>query len=202
MAITSNVVGEVTQLLSRWNARDPKDHEKLFELLHPELRRIAELRMRRERRDHTLQATALVNEFVTQLYSHSQMVLKDKSHLLAIASQAMRRILVDYARAHNSGKRSGHLIKVELATIKEPVTGQFSDVLEIDELLTQLAAEEPRMASIVELRYFGGLSNTEVAGILHITERTVKRDWQVARAWLYAHLHGGTGPCSPTNGTT
>ena len=201
MDISAETVGEVTQLLARWNVADPADHSRLLHLVYPELRRIAEYRMRRERWDHTLQATALVNEFVAQLYSSPRVLLKDRKHLLAAASQAMRNILVDYARSQQAGKRGGQLEKIPLEGVKAADSKRFCDILELNELLDRLAAEEPRMAKVVELRYFGGLSNAEIADILQLNERTVKRDWQVARAWLYTQLRGRP-ECLPTNGKT
>jgi RNA polymerase sigma-70 factor, ECF subfamily len=201
MDISAETVGEVTQLLSRWNIGDPAEHGRLLHLVYPELKRIAEFRMRRERWDHTLQATALVNEFIAQLYANPQLELKDRKHLLSAASQAMRHILVDYARTQQAGKRGGQLQKIPLEGVKAADSNRFCDILELNELLDLLAKEEPRMARVVELRYFGGLSNSEIADVLQLTERTVKRDWQVARAWLYAQLRG-RAECSPTNGKT
>jgi RNA polymerase sigma factor (TIGR02999 family) len=188
MSLSPSVCGHVTQLLTRWNAKDPEDQAKLLELLYPELKRIAQHRMKNERADHTLQATALVNEFVVRLCTDTQQPWQSRLHFLAVASRAMRRILVDHARAHNSEKRGGLDQKVALEdNLAEP--RKFHEVLEIHELLEKLSIEDPRMANVVELRYFGGLSNNEVAEILGIGERTVNREWQVARAWLYARMH-------------
>jgi RNA polymerase sigma-70 factor (ECF subfamily) len=188
MSLSPSICGDVTQLLSRWNAKDSDDQRKLLDLLYPELKRIADHRMRKERPDHTLQATALVNEFVVRLCTVTQQPWQSRLHFLAVASRAMRRILVDHARAHNSEKRGGLDCKVPLEeNIAE--ARHFHDILEIHHLLERLSTEDPRMASVVELRYFGGLSNSDVAEALGIAERTVKRDWQVARAWLYAQMH-------------
>jgi RNA polymerase sigma factor (TIGR02999 family) len=190
-ALSTRTAGEVTQLLGRWNAKCSTDQAKLLELVYPELKRIAEFRMRRERPDHTLQATALVNEFVVQLCAAVQQPVQDRLHFMAIASRAMRRILVDHARSHNADKRGGTAWKVELASGKLPQPRELRDILEIHDLLEKLAAQDDRMAEVVEMRYFGGLSNSEVAKALGVAERTVKRDWQLARAWLFAHLHRG-----------
>ena len=188
MSLSPSVCGEVTQLLTRWNAKDPADQQKLMDLLYPELKRIAQRRMRGERTDHTLQGTALVNEFVVRLCAETQQPWQSRLHFLSVASKAMRHILVDYARSHHAQKRGGVERKVKLEDdIAE--AGHFADVLEIHDLLEKLAAEDPRMANIVELRYFGGLSNKEVAETLGVGERTVNRDWMVARAWLYARMH-------------
>jgi RNA polymerase sigma factor (TIGR02999 family) len=186
--ISPSAVGEVTQLLTRWNADDPEDQAQLLKLVYPELKRLAEFHMRGERRDHTLQPTALVNEFVLRLCGHITQPWKDRVHFLAVASRAMRRILVDYARAHRSDKRGGHHSKIQLEGINTPQPHTLCDVLALDESLQQLATEDARMAEVVELRFFGGLSNAEVAEMLGVGERTVQRDWQVARAWLYARL--------------
>lgn len=193
MSLSPSTVGEVTQLLTRWDAKDPADQTKLFNLLYPELKRIAEHRMKNERPDHTLEATALVNEFVILLCTATQQPWQNRLHFLAIASRAMRRILVDYARRHNSEKRGGKRWKVELEAVNVAEFREFHDILEIHDLLEKLAAEDQRMADVVELRYFGGLSNGEAAEMLGVAERTVKRDWQVARAWLYSQMHKGKG---------
>jgi len=189
MSLSESTVGEVTQLLARWDAKNPSDQAQLFDLVYPELKRVAERQMRRERLDHTLDATALVNEFVVRLCSATQQPWHNRLHFFAIASKAMRRILVDHARARYSEKRGGLPgSKVELSeeNIAEP--REFRDILEIHDLLEKLAAQDQRMASVVELRYFGGLSNLEVAEVLGIAERTVKREWQLARAWLYTRV--------------
>jgi len=191
MSLSPNMVGEVTEILTRWNAHAPEDQAKLLDALYPELKRIAEFRMRHERPDHTLQASALVNEFVIQLCTATHQPWQNRLHFLAIASRAMRRILVDYARSHKAGKRGGPASKIQLDGINIAAPREFHDILEIHELLEKLAQEDARMADVVELRYFGGLSNGEVAEALGIAERTVKRDWQVARAWLYAHMSHG-----------
>ncbi|HEY3938618.1 MAG TPA: ECF-type sigma factor [Bryobacteraceae bacterium] len=193
MSLSPSTVGEVTQLLTRWDSKNPTDQAKLFSLVYPELKRIAEYRMKRERPDHTLEATALVNEFVVRLCTATQQPWQNRLHFLAIASRAMRRILVDYARTHNSDKRGGQGGKVQLEGLNIVEPHEFRDILEIHDLLEKLAAEDQRMADVVELRYFGGLSNGEVAEMLGIAERTVKRDWQVARAWLYTRIHRGKG---------
>ena len=193
MSLSSSTVGEITQLLTHWDGKNPTDQEKLFSLLYPELKRIAEFRLKHERPDHTLEANALVNEFVVRLCTATQQPWQNRLHFLAIASRAMRRILVDYARAHDAEKRGGSNWKVQLEGENVADPREFYDILEIHSLLEKLAAEDQRMADVVELRYFGGLSNGEVAEMLGIAERTVKRDWQVARAWLYAQIHRGKG---------
>jgi len=175
------------------NARD-----RAIALLYPELKKIAEAQMRRERPDHTLQATGLVSEFFLHLARSTTFTARSRAHFLVLASIVMRRLLVDYARGRKREKRGGELVRVEIEHADRGEAARFADLLEIDELLSQLAVADERMAKIVELRFFGGLSNAEAGEALGIHERTVKRDWQVARAWLYSHLRldnpdGGRG---------
>lgn len=162
--------------------------DQVITILYPELKRIAEAHMRRERQDHTLQATALVSEFFVHIARSPNFTTRTRSQFLMVASVAMRRLLVDYARARSAEKRGGHRVRVDIENADPSQDAHFVDILEIDELLSRLAASDPRMAQIVELRFFGGLTNQEIAGALDIHERTVKRDWQIARAWLYSRL--------------
>jgi len=178
---------DVTLLLQKIALGDAGARSRLMGLMYPELRRIAETRMRSERADHTLQATALVNEFFLEMALQRDISWRDRKHFLAVASQAMRRFLIDYARAGQADKRGGGCVKLSLDGLDLPM-GSEPDVLVINDLLDRLAAEEPRMASVVELHCFGGLSHSEVAGILGIDERTVRRDWQIAKAWLYGQM--------------
>jgi RNA polymerase sigma factor (TIGR02999 family) len=143
--------------------------------------------MRRERSDHTLQPTALVNEFFLKLCARQNVVWRNRAHFMAAASRAMRRILVDYARSRKAGKRGGEY-KLPLDGCETFGCASGVDVEDIHVVLDELAAEDERMAQVVEMRFFGGLSNAEVAEALGVCERTVKRDWQVARAWLFARL--------------
>jgi RNA polymerase sigma-70 factor, ECF subfamily len=167
---------------------DPDARNKVLTLLYPELRRIAQAQMRRERRDHTLQATALVSEFFIHIARTPAFTTRTKAQFLIVASLAMRHLLVDYARARKADKRGGEFIRVDIEDADPSEAATIEDLVAIDELLSQLAASDPRMAQIVELRFFGGLTHTEIGEALGINERTVKRDWQVARAWLYSHL--------------
>jgi RNA polymerase sigma-70 factor, ECF subfamily len=162
--------------------------DRLVTLLYPELKRIAEAHMRRERRDHTLQATALVSEFFVHLAKSPSFLPRTRTQFLIVASVAMRRLLVDYARARRAEKRGGALMRVDIETADPAQAARFGDILEIDQLLSHLALSDPRLAKIVELRFFGGLTNAEIGLALGVHERTVKRDWQIARAWLYSHL--------------
>lgn len=162
--------------------------DRVITLLYPELKRIAEAHMRRERSDHTLQATALVSEFFVHIARSPNFTTRTRSQFLMVASIAMRRLLVDYARARSAEKRGGQRVRVDIENADPSQEAHFVDILEIDELLSRLASSDPRLAQIVELRFFGGLTNQEIAAALDIHERTVKRDWQVARAWLYSRL--------------
>lgn len=191
MGERSAAVGEITALLTRPGAQSPEVEERLISLMYPELKRIAEARMRHERGDHTLQPTGLVNEFYLHFARMQGLNWRSRAHFLAVASNAMRRVLVDYARAKRSDKRGGGQT-VQLQSV-DPGTGDTAiEVLEIHLLLEQLAEQDARMARVVELRYFGGLTNQEVSEVLDVDERTVRRDWQVARAWLYDHLKKGS----------
>lgn len=171
-----------------WDAADEAARAQILEAFYPELKRIAEGHMRRERRDHTLQPTALVNEFFLVLAKQRKFTVNGRAHFLAIASRAMRRLLIDHARSHSALRRGGAAVNIELDPEMAGSKGGF-DMLELDELLDRLTAEEPRMAKVVELKCFGGLTFEEIAQVLSIDERTAKRDWQVARAWLFGHLN-------------
>lgn len=167
---------------------DPGARDRAMALLYPELKRIAEAQMRRERPDHTLQATGLVSEFFVYLARSTSFTAHTKAHFLVLASIVMRRLLVDYARARKRDKRGGQLVRVDLDHVEPGEAAHFADLLEIDELLTQLGATDPRLARVVELRFFGGLTNAEAGDVLGVNERTIKRDWTIARAWLYSQL--------------
>jgi RNA polymerase sigma-70 factor, ECF subfamily len=179
--------GELPDLLAKAET-DPEVQDKVITLLYPELRRIAEAQMRRERRDHTWQATALVSEFFLHISRARAFNARTKAQFLILASVTMRRLLVDYARMRKATKRGGEFVRVDIDTADPSETAHFADVLAIDSLLKKLAASDARMAQIVELRFFGGLTQAETAEALGVHERTVKRDWQMARAWLYSQL--------------
>jgi RNA polymerase sigma-70 factor, ECF subfamily len=177
--------------LEEWDSADEATRAKLVESVYPQLKHIAEQHMRGERRDHTLQPTALVNEFFLVLARQRRFSVNGRAHFLAIASRAMRRLLIDHARSHGAERHGGAMINVRIDPADLPMGEGTFDLLELDELLDRLAAEEPRMAKVVELKCFGGLTFSEIAQALSIDERTAKRDWQVARAWLFGHLNRG-----------
>ena len=183
-----DVRGEVTRLLGELREGRRDVHADLATLVYGQLREIAGRLMRHERDGHTLQATALVHEAFIRLMSGASQDWESRSHFFAVAATAMRRILVDHARAHGAEKRGGDLQRVDL---EEPaVVGRddLDQIVAIDQALTRLAAWDARQARIVELRFFAGLSEEEIAELLQVSTRTVKRDWRLARAWLRAEL--------------
>ena len=146
--------------------------------------------MSRERKGHTLQTTALINEAYVRLVDQRNVHWANRSHFFAISAQIMRRILIDYARRHAYAKRGGGAHQVSLEEAATVVPDQSLDLVRLDEALKSLAEMDPRRSQVVELRYFGGLNNEEIAGVLKVSENTVTRDWNVARAWLYQQLGG------------
>ena len=188
---------DVTQLLVRWSEGDAGALERLLPLVYGELRRIASNQLRHERPDHTLAPTALVHELYFRLVDQSRTSWQNRAHFFGLAAQLMRRILVDHARAQQAEKRGGSITRISLdemlAEDAEPSgedAGAAADVLAIDDALERLAALDPDQARIVELRFFGGLTVEETASVLKRSPRTVKREWRLARAWLYRALHG------------
>lgn len=184
--------GEVTELLRHWS--EPEIRGRLFDIIYPELRQIAAFRMSRERRDHTLQPTALVNELFLRMASQNDLLWRNREHFLAIASSAMRRLLIDYARATGAAKRGGALEWLPLHGEIPSAAPGIEHLLQLDELLSLFAAQDPRAARVVELRCFGGLTFEEIADLLKIHHRTAKRDWLLAIAWFHSSL---AAPASP-----
>ena len=181
---------DVTRLLLAWGAGDESALERLTPLVYQELHRLATGYMARERPDHTLQATALVNEVYLRLVDLQGVGWRDRAHFFAIAARTMRRILVDFARARNYQKRNaGERVMLEESLIVPEHKG--TDLVELDDALTRLAAIDERKSQIVELRYFGGLQVDEMAEALKISPETVARDWRAAKAWLYLQLSEG-----------
>jgi len=179
---------EITRLLLAWGAGDKAALDELMPLVYAELRKLARGYMRNQPADHTLQTTALVNEAYLRLIDSSRVNWQDRTHFFAISAQLMRRILVDFARARNSQKRGGEAQKVELDEALAVPLDQKTDLVALDEALKSLAELSPRQSQVVELRYFGGLSEEEIAEHLEISVRTVRRDWSIARAWLFRKL--------------
>ena len=185
-------VSEATRLLQSMRAGDPGAAESLLALLYSELHRLAKAYMRRERPDHTLQATALIHEAYLRL-AHDEVDWQSREHFIGLAAHVMRRVLVDYARAHKAEIRGGALKRVELRDDVAISVDRLDEVTMVDEALLRLAEHDPRQARVVELRYFGGLSVEETAGILGLSPRSVKREWALARLWLFRELRSGVG---------
>ena len=181
---------EITTLLAAIKQGDACAESRLAEMVYGELRAIAGHHMRRERRDHTLQTTALVHEAYLRLVRDQAMDWQGRAHFFATASVVMRRILVDYARQRAAEKRPAAKVRVELNDWHAAERPPMEQMLILDEALRQLAQMDPRQARIVEMRYFGGLTEEETAAVLGISVRTVKRDWSSARAWLLGQLGG------------
>jgi RNA polymerase sigma-70 factor (ECF subfamily) len=179
---------DVTLLLSALTRGDEAAASKLIPVVYNELRRLAGSYMRRERVDHTLQATALVHEAFLKLVNQRSVSWQSRAHFFGVAAQLMRRILVDHARGHSRQKRGGEQVKVSLDEAFVSAESQADEVLAVDDSLDALAKVDPRQARVVELRFFGGLSVEEAAGVLGVSPKTVKREWSVAKAWLTADL--------------
>ncbi|MBL8230357.1 MAG: sigma-70 family RNA polymerase sigma factor [Bryobacterales bacterium] len=179
---------EVTELIRLAEAGTPGARVRLFEVLYTDLRRLAAARMQYERGGHTLSATALVHEAYLRLMGGGEPACRDRGHFFAVASQAMRRILVDHARARKSAKRGGGqaapLDAADIVATPPP----DDQLLAIDEALRRLQQLSPRQCQVVELRYFAGLTEDQAAEVLGVTRRTVNRDWRMARAWLSSRL--------------
>jgi RNA polymerase sigma factor (TIGR02999 family) len=179
---------DITFLLSKMQSGDERAASQLMPLVYNELRRLARGYMRRERSDHTLQATALVHEAYLKLVNQDSVNWQSRSHFFGIAANVMRRILIDHARGHLRQKRGGHeqIVPLDEALVFSP--GQSAELVRLDEGLHRLEKLDPRQSKIVELRFFGGLSVEETAQFLGISPKTVKRDWSVAKAWLHGFL--------------
>jgi RNA polymerase sigma factor (TIGR02999 family) len=181
---------EITGLLKAWSSGDPAALNRLTTLVYQELRRTARRYLRNERPDNTLQTTALVNEVYLRLVDVKNVDWQHRAQFFAISAQLMRRILVDAARSRCSDKRGGGVIKIDMneAPVLSPEPDRF--ILALDEALEELARLAPRQAKVVELRYFGGMSEEEAAEALQTSPRTVRRDWQFAKAWLTRGITG------------
>jgi RNA polymerase sigma factor (TIGR02999 family) len=181
---------EVTQLLGDWSGGDEGALQKLFPLVQPELHRLAHHYMSKERAGHTLQTTAILNEAYLRLIDNTKPVWQGRTHFIAVAAHLMRRIMVDHARGHRSLKRGGGAVKVMLDEAALVTQTRSQELLDLDEALERLAAQDTRKSQIVELRYFGGLTVEETAEFLKLSQRTVEREWTMAKAWLYRELSG------------
>lgn len=187
----------MTDLLVAWGNGDERALAQLLPLVHAELRRLARRHMRGERAAHTLQTTALVSEAYLRLVDLSRVRWTDRGHFFAMASRLMRRILVDHARTRRMQKRGGGLRPVSIDEAMAVADGASVDMVAVHDALTALAAESPRKAQVVEMRYFGGLSVQETATALSVSVETVARDWRIAKLWLLRALQDGAGPATP-----
>jgi len=181
--------GDITILLGKVKQGDKSAEAILLDLVYRELKAIASRYMKRERRDHTLEPTALVHEAYLKLAGEQGADWQDRAHFFAVASKTMRRILIDHARAHLAAKRGGGQRPVEIEQLLSARRLTPETVLAISEALDELSKFDPRQASVVEMRFFGGLSDEEAAKVLAVSARTIKRDWATAKAWLYSHLN-------------
>jgi len=183
--------GAVSQLLQAWGRGDVQARDDLVPLVYRELKRKAAAYLRQERLDHTLQPTALVHEAFVRLMGQERVTWQNRAHFFAIAAQMMRRILVDHARRHQAAKRPGVTLKVALDDKIGAEQPRDCELLLLDQALEELTRIDPRQAQIVELRYFGGLSEQDAAAVLSLSRATVSREWQTARAWLYRRMTTG-----------
>jgi len=181
---------QVTALLERWSSGNEAALNELIPLVEAELHHLARQYMSRERAGHTLQTTALVNEAYLRLAQVNDVRWQNRAHFFAIAARIMRRIMIEHARKRQQLKRGGGALRITLDEGAIIADERSAELLALDEALEVLTVKYPRKAQVVELRFFGGLTNVEVATVLKVDERTVKRDWEFARAWLHQRING------------
>ena len=186
--MTRQSASSITGLLQAWGGGDQAAFEKLAPLVDVELRRLARRYMGGERAGHTLQPTALINEVYLRLIDWGNISWQDRAHFFGLSARLMRRTLVDYARRRRTSKRGGQALMIEFDEASVARQEPTADLVAIDDALSSLAKHDPRKSQIVELRFFGGLTVEETAEVLKISPRTVKREWSLARAWLYCQL--------------
>lgn len=179
---------EVTQILQNWSGGDPEAPERLMPFVYEEMRRLARLFLAKERGNHTLQPTALVHEAYARLVDQTRVNWQSRAHFYGIASNMMRRVLIDHARAHATGKRGGKALHLSIDDVQIPIEERAASLLDLDEALEKLNEMDERKCKIIEMRFFGGLSDEEIAEVLGVSTRTVLRDWKTARLWLYREL--------------
>ncbi len=185
---------EITGMLAAWNAGDRDALDRLTDIVYPALRRIARQHLERRRAGESLESAALANEAYLKLVRAGGIRCENRTHFLALCSQIMRRILVDHARRRGFAKRGGNTLLVPLDGVLQAAQARGVEVLALDEALDTLARMDPRKSRVVELRYFGGLSIEETSEVLGVSVDTTKRDWRMARAWLFAELTGKQDP--------
>jgi RNA polymerase sigma factor (TIGR02999 family) len=185
------VSSDVTQILQAWSEGDQSAPERLMPLVYQELRRLAGDYLRRERHDHTLQATALVHEAYLKLVDQNRVDWRNHAQFCGVAAQLMRRVLMEHARAHNAEKRGGKMEKLYLDETRELSQERAPDLIALDDALKSLASTFPRESEVVEMKFFGGLEAKEIAEALHVSTKTVLRDWSFAKVWLCRELSTG-----------
>ena len=179
---------DVTALIRAWQEGDEQSLHRLLPLMYQELRRVARARLRSEPPGHVLQTTALVHEAYLRLVDVTRMDVRNRAHLLALSAHLMRQVLVDHARRQRAIKRGGDVTLVSLQGVDAPAKTSSVDVLALDEALDELARLDPRLSRVVELKFFAGLTTSETADALDVSNATVERDWTVARTWLFQRL--------------
>ncbi len=182
-------ISEITQILQDWNSGSEDAKERLLPFVYNELKRQARFLMSRERSNHTLQPTALVHEAFMKLAQQSGIDWQNRSHFYGIASRLMRQILIDHARLYAADKRGNNPIHFSIDDLQIPVEQRADSILILNEILDRLAEFDEQQAQIVEMRFFGGMKNNEIAEALEISERTVGREWQSAKLWLFRELN-------------
>ncbi len=181
---------EISQLLDEWGKGNQAALDQLYPLVYDELRRMAHRYMSRERKGHTLQTTALIHEAYLRLVEQKHVHWANRAHFFGISAQIMRRILIDHARHYEYAKRGGRAQRISLDEAALVAKERGKELLALDDALNRLEEIDPRRSKVVELRFFGGLDNQEIARLLRISANTVTRDWNLARAWLYRELSG------------
>ena len=189
--MTQASLNEVTQLLIDWSGGDQAALDKLIPLVEAELHRLAHHYMNRERAGHTLQTTGLVNEAYVRLVSQNKVNWQNRAHFFGIAARLMRQILVDYARKRHYAKRGGDAVQVSLDEAAALAHESSSEIVALDEALSRLVKLSPEQSRIVELKFFGGLTIEETAEVMKISVDKVKRDWSMAKTWLYREIKTG-----------
>ena len=185
---------EITRLLRAWQDGDEVAHGRLWELVYTRLSRLAGSYLQQERAGHTLETGALVHEAFLRLANQHQVSWQDRAHFFALSAKMMRRILVDHARRTESSKRGGGIATVCLHELHDLEAGDHPDLVQLDDALLDLETEDPELANLVVMRYFGGLTRDEIAEVQAVSKTTIARQWRTARAWLYAYLDdGGSG---------
>ncbi len=180
--------GNITQLLQQFQAGNKDALDVVFPLVYDELRKLAASRLRSERSEHTLQATALVHEAYLRLIEQEKQTWQNRAHFFGLAAEMMRRILVNHAVKRNADKRFGNQTRLALDEMIDFTKGEDVNLVLLDEALNKLAEFDPQQAKIVELKFFGGLTNEEIAEVSGVSDSTVKREWRVAKAWLHDQL--------------